>query len=121
MGCSCSVGKQSQLILKPTDVELGLQVGVEFDNFLYQEEISYYKKKFPVTRRKGPALQGADRTVKNAMGRYWKVNEGVHWQSLVLLHLSNGLGSNETFVQGTLVSEDFCPRDIGPRRLLSKV
>merc|ERR1711875_24733 len=27
-----SVGKQSQLLLKPTEVELGLQVGVEFDN-----------------------------------------------------------------------------------------
>ena len=26
-------GKQSQLLLKPTEVELGLQVGVEFDNF----------------------------------------------------------------------------------------
>ena len=25
------MGKQSQLLLKPTDVELGLQVGVEFD------------------------------------------------------------------------------------------
>ena len=38
MGCSCcccsssSVGKQSQLLLKPTEVELGLQVGVKFDN-----------------------------------------------------------------------------------------
>ena len=29
--CSSSVGKQSQLLLKPTEVELGLQVGVEFD------------------------------------------------------------------------------------------
>ena len=29
---SSSVGKQSQLLLKPTEVELGLQVGVEFDN-----------------------------------------------------------------------------------------
>ena len=28
---SCSVGKQSQLLLQPTKVELGLQVGVEFD------------------------------------------------------------------------------------------
>ena len=28
---SSSVGKQSQLLLKPTEVELGLQVGVEFD------------------------------------------------------------------------------------------
>ena len=27
-----SVGKQSQLLLKPTEVELGLQVGVKFDN-----------------------------------------------------------------------------------------
>ena len=26
------MGKQSQLLLKPTEVELGLQVGVEFDN-----------------------------------------------------------------------------------------
>ena len=26
-----SVGKQSQLLLKPTDVEFGFQVGVEFD------------------------------------------------------------------------------------------
>ena len=25
------MGKQSQLLLKPTEVELGLQVGVEFD------------------------------------------------------------------------------------------
>ena len=25
------VGKQSQLLLQPTEVELGLQVGVEFD------------------------------------------------------------------------------------------
>ena len=30
--CSSSVGKQSQLLLQPTEVELGLQVGVEFDN-----------------------------------------------------------------------------------------
>ena len=29
--CSSSVGKQSQLLLKPTEGELGLQVGVEFD------------------------------------------------------------------------------------------
>ena len=28
---SSSVGKQSQLLLQPTEVELGLQVGVEFD------------------------------------------------------------------------------------------
>ena len=28
------MGKQSQLLLKPTEVELGLQVGVEFDNIL---------------------------------------------------------------------------------------
>ena len=33
MGCSSSsVGKRNQLLLKPTEVELGLQVGVEFDN-----------------------------------------------------------------------------------------
>ena len=29
------MGKQSQLLLKPTEVELGLQVGVEFDNKNY--------------------------------------------------------------------------------------
>ena len=28
-----SVGKQSQLRLQPTEVELGLQVGVEFDHY----------------------------------------------------------------------------------------
>ena len=28
---SSSVGKQSKLLFKPTEVELGLQVGVEFD------------------------------------------------------------------------------------------
>ena len=28
---SSSVGKQSQLLLQPTEVELGSQVGVEFD------------------------------------------------------------------------------------------
>ena len=28
------MGKQSQLLLKPTEVELGLQVGVEFDKNL---------------------------------------------------------------------------------------
>ena len=27
-----SLGKQSQLLLQPTEVKLGLQVGVEFDN-----------------------------------------------------------------------------------------
>ena len=26
------MGKQSQLLLKPTEVDLGLQVGVKFDN-----------------------------------------------------------------------------------------
>ena len=31
---SSSVGKQSQLLLKPTEVELGLKVGVEFDKKL---------------------------------------------------------------------------------------
>ena len=30
-GRCASVGKQSQLLLQPTEVELGLQVGVEFD------------------------------------------------------------------------------------------
>ena len=30
-------GKQSQLLLQPTEVELGLQVGVEFDNTVYGE------------------------------------------------------------------------------------
>ena len=36
VGCcsSSSVGKQSQLLLQPTEVELGLQVGVEFDNII---------------------------------------------------------------------------------------
>ena len=33
---SSSVGKQSQLLLKPTEVELGLQVGVEFDKNMVQ-------------------------------------------------------------------------------------
>ena len=28
------MGKQSHLLLKPTEVELGLQDGVEFDNIL---------------------------------------------------------------------------------------
>ena len=28
------MGKQSQLLLKPTEVELGLQVGVEFDKMV---------------------------------------------------------------------------------------
>ena len=31
LGRCASVGKQSQLLLQPTEVELGLQVGVEFD------------------------------------------------------------------------------------------
>merc|ERR1712208_259596 len=31
-------------------------------------------------------------------------------QNVVLLHLSEGQLSKETFVQGTLVQEDFCPR-----------
>ena len=50
------MGKQSQLLLKPTEVELGLQVGVEFDNilnfrsycisrnFLYTKHFSKYGK-----------------------------------------------------------------------------
>ena len=29
--CFCDRGKQSQLLLRPTKVQLGLQVGVEFD------------------------------------------------------------------------------------------
>ena len=38
--CSCSsVGKQRQLLLKPTEVELGLQVGVEFDNIMIEFDI----------------------------------------------------------------------------------
>ena len=46
--------KQSQLLLKPTEVELGLQVGVEFDNNARTEmvkldsEITDYKKKITV-------------------------------------------------------------------------
>ena len=36
------MGKQSQLLLQPTEVELGLQVGVEFDNMIQ-----------PITHRMG--------------------------------------------------------------------
>ena len=36
-----SVGKQSQLLLQPTEVELGLQVGVEFDKNI--SGLSYLK------------------------------------------------------------------------------
>ena len=32
-------GKQSQLLLQPTKVELGLQVGVEFDNNSYSNQL----------------------------------------------------------------------------------
>ena len=35
-GTPTSVGKQSQLPLKPTEVEFGLQVGVEFDKNMYK-------------------------------------------------------------------------------------
>ena len=31
------MGKQSQLLLQPTEVELGLQVGVEFDKIALQD------------------------------------------------------------------------------------
>ena len=34
---SSSIGKQSQLLVQPTEVELGLQVGVEFDNKGYSK------------------------------------------------------------------------------------
>ena len=33
------MGKQSQLLLKPTEVEFGLQVGVEFDNIYLEEHM----------------------------------------------------------------------------------
>ena len=33
----CDSGKQSQLLLKPTKVELGLQVGVEFDKIIIHD------------------------------------------------------------------------------------
>ena len=36
------MGKQSQLLLKPTEVELGLQVGVEFDNTRLPDEIFHH-------------------------------------------------------------------------------
>ena len=38
------MGKQSQLLLKPIEVELGLQVGVEFDKNLQGE--SYLANQF---------------------------------------------------------------------------
>ena len=40
---SSSVGKQSQLLLKPTEVELGLQVGVEFDNIPLEKLVYAFK------------------------------------------------------------------------------
>ena len=36
------MGKQSQLLLQPNEVELGLQVGVEFDKII-SEEIQCYQ------------------------------------------------------------------------------
>ena len=41
-----SVGKQSQLLLKPSEVELGLQVGAEFDKFLFQTPSKYFPNTF---------------------------------------------------------------------------
>ena len=35
------MGKQSQLLLQPTEVELGLQVGVEFDNIISNNKQGY--------------------------------------------------------------------------------
>ena len=35
LSSSCDRGKQSQLLLQPTEDELGLQVGVEFDNCIF--------------------------------------------------------------------------------------
>ena len=35
-GICASVGKESQLLLQPTEVELGIKVGVEFDNCVSQ-------------------------------------------------------------------------------------
>ena len=45
LSSSSSVGKQSQLLLKPSEVELGLQVGVEFDNFDSTMDGGYCKAK----------------------------------------------------------------------------
>ena len=36
------MGKQSQLLLKPTELELGLQVGVEFDKNLDMDQLYQY-------------------------------------------------------------------------------
>ena len=46
---SSSVGKQSQLLLKPTEVELGLQVGVEFDNKIWNLALELIMLFQPIT------------------------------------------------------------------------
>ena len=60
------MGEQSQLLLKPTEVELGLQVGVEFDksvfhlkpfflNFLSAVDftmVGFYASRFDIARRR---------------------------------------------------------------------
>ena len=38
------MGKQSQLLLQPTEVELGLQVGVEFDKMISPRIIGHLKR-----------------------------------------------------------------------------
>ena len=45
---------------------------------------------------------------------------GIHMLRKVLPHLSKGQLSKDTFVQGTVVQGHFSPRDISPRRHLSK-
>ena len=49
------VGKQSQLLLKPTKDELGLQVGVEFDNKGYSK---MQGTKIQDTKIQGTKIQG---------------------------------------------------------------
>ena len=39
------MGKQSQLLLQPIEVELGLQVGLEFDNIQNYAQLAWIKKK----------------------------------------------------------------------------
>ena len=72
MGCSCcscssSIGKQSQLLLKPTEVELGLQVVVKFDN----------NPHLGFSRRSDPTFSKFLVGVRKVFGRYpdgfWRV------------------------------------------------
>ena len=37
------MGKQSQLLLRPTEIQLSLQVGVEFDNDGDNDDVDDYK------------------------------------------------------------------------------